>query len=292
MATFQTQVIRIQADTTSKDNVLDLSTSAEPEAWWARDLTMQVGVFAGAALLDVSDLQSVSVYLKDPSNLDGAPLVAKTITTFDNTTTLATWTAGTQQHFVVTFSADDLSFSLTNALAANTAQRLVHLSMVAITTGGQTGTVCVGTLNVIDDGGNSPSSNPVNAVTVAQAQGMIAALGWAGASISINAAGTTTIANTQTWLTGRQPIALSAGAGAYTAAIVLSHAGVLAGALLRVSLDFPPSANPTVNIYDGSTGGPLLQGPLTNPNPGQAASFCFTAGFDGTNWHKESGAWE
>jgi hypothetical protein len=38
MATFQTQVIRIQADTTSKDNILDLNTSAEPEAWWARDL--------------------------------------------------------------------------------------------------------------------------------------------------------------------------------------------------------------------------------------------------------------
>jgi hypothetical protein len=290
MATFQTQVIRIQADTTSKDNILDLNTSAEPEAWWARDLTMQVGVFAGAALLDISDLQSVSVSLKDPGNLDGTPLVAKTINSFDNTTTLATWSAGTQQHFTVTFSADDLSFSLTNALASNSAQRLVHLSMVAITTGGQTGTVCVGTLNVIDDGGNSPSSNPVNAVTVAQAQGMIAALGWSGAALNIAAAGSSTISNSQAWLSGRQPVTLAA--GAYSATLILSHTSALAGALVRIPIDFPASANPTVNIYDGSGAGSLLQGPLANPSPGKAGSFLFTAGFDGTAWHKESGAWQ
>jgi hypothetical protein len=292
MATFQTQVIRIQADTTSKDNVLDMNTSAEPEAWWARDLTMQVGVFAGTALLDVSDLQSVSVYLKDPSNLDGAPLVAKTITSFDNTTTVVTWTAGTQQHFVISFSADDLSFSLTNALAASTAQRLVHLSIIAITTGGQTGTVCVGTLNVIDDGGNSPSSNPVNAVTVAQAQSMIAALGWAGAEITLTGPGSTTISNSQTWLTGRQGISAGAGSAAYTASIILSHTNVMIGAQIRIPIDFAASGNPTIDIYDGSSGGTLLQGPLTNPNPAQVHTFLFTAGFDGTNWHKESGAWQ
>jgi hypothetical protein len=292
MATFQTQIIRIQADTTSKDNILDLNTSAEPEAWWARDLAMQVGVFAGTALLDVSDLQSVSVYLKDPSNLDGAPLVAKTITTFDNTTTLTSWSAGTQQHFVVNFTADDLSFSLTNVLSASSAQRLVHLSMVAITTGGQTGTVCVGTLNVIDDGGNSPSSNPVNAITVAQAQSMIAALGWSCAAINLSSAGSTTISNGQTWLTGRQPISVTAGSGAYAASIIISHTNVMAGALVRIPIDFPASPNPSISIYDGSTGGTLLQGPLVNPNPATTRSFLLTAGFDGSNWHKESGAWQ
>ena len=167
MSTFQTQIIRIAADTTSKENILDLNTSAEPEAWWARDLSIRVGVFDSDVLLDVSDIASVTVNLKDPSNLDGAPLVAKTITAFDNTTTLATWNAGTQQHFSIAFSADDLSFGLTNGA------RLVHLSMVAITVGGQTGTLCVSRINVIDDGGNSPGSNPVNAITVAQANAMI-----------------------------------------------------------------------------------------------------------------------
>lgn len=287
MPTFNTQVIRIQADTTSKDNFLDLNTSAEPQAWWARNLTMQVGVFAGATLLDVSDIQSVSVYLKDPSNLDGGALVTKTITTFDNTTTLTTWNSGAQQHFVVTFTADDLSFSLTNGA------RLVHISMVAITTGGQTGTICVGTLNMIDDGGNAPESNPVNAITVTQAQAMVAALAWTAASVAFPFTGAAAllVEQNQTWLLGRQPITAGAGTGAYVANVVLIDSNALAGALVRIPIDFAASANPTVNIYDSSTGGTLLEGPLVNPNPGTAASFLFTAGFDGTNWHKESGSW-
>jgi len=280
------------ADSTSKENVLDINTSAEPEAWWARDLTMQVGVFAGSTLLDVSDLQSVSVYLKDPSNLDGAPLVSKTITTFDNTTTLTTWQAGTQQHFVVSFAADDLSFPLTNTSGGASAQRLVHLSMVAVTTGGQTGTIGVGTMNVIDDGGNSPGSNPVNAITVGQAQAMMAALSFSNGALAVSGAGNTNIGENQTWLLGRQPVSLGVGSGAYVANLVLSDGNALAGAVLRIPIDFPASANPTVNIYDGSTGGTLVEGPLVNPNPGSAGSFYFQAGFDGAGWHKEFGSWE
>lgn len=284
MPTFHTQIIRIAADTTSKDNILDLNTSAEPQAWWARDLTLQVGVFAGGTLLDVSDLQSVSVYLKDPGNLDGSPLVAKTITSFDNTTTLASWEAGTQQHFVASFTADDLSFTLTEG------SRLVHLSIVAVTTGGLTGTICVGTVNIIDDGGNSPGSNPANAITVGQAQAMVAALAWSAGTVALSAAGTTNVGFTQTWLLGRQPFSAGAGAGAYVANIVLTDANALAGALVRIPLDFAATLNPTINIYGGSVSGTLLQ-TIVNIDA-NARSFLFAAGYDGTNWHKEIGAWE
>jgi hypothetical protein len=283
MSTFNTQIIRIAADTTSKDNILDLNTSAEPQAWWARDLTLQVGVFAGAALLDVSDIQSVTVTIKDPSNLDGSPLVSQTITTFDNTTTLTTWAAGTQQHFVVSFTADSLSFTLTDGA------RLVHISMVAVTTGGLTGAICVGTINIVDDGGNSPASNPANAITVGQAQAMVAALAWTATVTALSAAGTTAVTNAQTWLLGRQPFSAAAGAGAYVANIVLSDTNALAGALARIPIDFAATLNPTINIYNGSTSGALLQ-TITNIDA-NARSFLFTAGFDGTAWHKESGGW-
>jgi len=283
MPTFNTQIIRLACDTTSKENVLDLNTAAEPEAWWARDLTLQVGVFAGAAMLDVSDLQSVTVDLKDPSNLDGAPLVTKTITAFDNTTTLASWQAGMQQHFSVAFTADDLSFTLTNG------ERLVHLAIVAITTGARTGTICVGTMNIIDDGGNSPESNPANAITVTQAQALVSALGFCNGVVPLAAAGTTAILNTQTWLAGRAPFTAGAGAGAYVANITLSATNALAGAVLRVCIDFEATLDPTINIYNGSTGGTLLQ--IVTNIDANGRSFLFTAGFDGTNWHKESGAW-
>ena len=287
MSTFQTQIIRIAADTTSKENILDLNTSAEPQAWWARDLTLQIGVFAGAALLDVSDLASVTVYLKDPANLDGTPLVSKTITVFDNTTTPGTWNAGAQQHFSVVFSADDLSFALVST--SNPPARLAHLSMVAVTTGGLTGTICVGTINVIDDGGNSPGSNPVNAITVAQAAALMRLLAWTAAVVNLAAAGATNLANSAAWLLGRLPFVAGAGAGAYVAAITLSDANVIPGASLRIPIDFAASLNPTINIYDGSTAGTLLQ-TIANYDA-NARSFLFIAGFDGTNWHKEDGHW-
>jgi hypothetical protein len=288
MSTFQTQIISIAADTTSKDNILDLSTSAEPEAWWAADLQIRVSVFsdAGITLLDVSDLQSATLSLKDPGNLDGGALVAQTLTAFDNTTTLATWQSGAQQQLLFTIAADQLSFAgLTNGA------RLLHLAISAITTGGKTGVLCVGTLNVIDAGDNSPGSNPVNAITVTQAQTMVAALAWTAAVINLSTAGNTAVSNNQTWLLGRQPFSLGAGSGAYTANLLLGNTNAVAGALIRIPIDFPASADPTVNIYNASTGGTLLEGPLVNPNPSTPASFLFTAGFDGVNWHKESGQW-
>jgi hypothetical protein len=168
---------------------------------------------------------------------------------------------------------------------------LLDLVIVGVTTGGKTAVLCVGTLALIDSGADSPSSNPVNAITVTQAAAMVAAAFWTQGVTNLGAAGTTLLANGQTWGTGRLPFSLAAGAGAYVVNITLSDANVLAGALVRIPIDFPASANPTVNIYDGSTAGNLLEGPLTNPNPGQAASFLFTAGFDGTNFHKESGMW-
>jgi hypothetical protein len=277
-----------QHDTTSKDNILDLSTSAEPEAWWAADLQIRVSVFsdAGVTLLDVSDLQSATLSLKDPSNLDGGALVSETLTEFDNTTTLTTWQSGAQQQLLFTITADQLSFAgLTNGA------RLLHLSISAITTGGKTGVLCVGTLNVIDAGDNSPDSNPVNAITVTQAQAMLAAAAFCNAVVTLSGGGTTVISNAQAWLLGRKPFSLGAGAGVYTQNLTISDANALAGALLRIPIAFPASANPTINVYDSSVEGTLLEGPLTNPNPGAAASFLLTLGFDGAAWHKESGQW-
>ena len=291
MPVFNTQIIRIAADTTSKENILDLNTAAaEPQAWWAHeDLTIQVGVFAGGALLDVSDIESVTINLKDPSNLDGAPLVTKTVTVFDNTTTLATWNAGTEQHYSVAFGADDLSFSLSNGA------RLVHLSMVAVTTGGQTGTLFVGTLNIIDDGGNSPESNPVNAITVAQAEAMLAGLSVPGADVTPNANGTLTVSPLTTFLQTIQRITAQAGAAAFTYNAVLAHANVngsapMPGAAAKLYLEFPASANPTIYVYDNSTAGALLK-TVTNPNPAAAAYYYLEAAFLGGAWHIINSNW-
>lgn len=118
---------------------------------------------------------------------------------------------------------------------------------------------------------------------------MIAILSWCNAAIALAAAGTTNIAGTAQWLLGRQQFSAGAGAGPYVSNITLGDGTAMAGAVLRIPIDFAASANPTINIYDGSEGGTLLQ-TITNPG-GAAQSFLFTAGFDGTHWHKETGAW-
>jgi hypothetical protein len=161
--------------------------------------------------------------------------------------------------------------------------------ITAITTGGKTGTICVGTVNIIDDGGSSPSTNPANAITVSQAQAMNATLSWSAAPVALGGAGTANVTNPQTWLLGRQPLSAGAGTGAYVQNITLGDANALPGALIRIPIDFASTINPTINIYDGTTGGSLLQ-TITNIDA-NARSFLFTAGFDGTQCHKETGAW-
>jgi hypothetical protein len=288
MPAFQTQTISIAANVNSKDNALDASTSSEPECWWARDLTIRFALFSddGVTILNVSDLQSASLYLKDPSNLDVAPLASAATTSFDNTTTTANWQAGTNQHFQFALTADQLSV----ALAAQN-ERLLHVAVVAVTTGGQTATVCVSTLNIIDDGGNAPDSNPANAITVSQAQAMVASLAWMQAALNLTAAGATDLVNSQTWLLGRAPVSVGAGSGgAFVANLTLDPSNALTGAFLRMPIDFAASMNGTLNIYDGTTGGTLLQ-TITQPDATQARSFLFLAGFDGAHWHKEAGLW-
>ncbi|MGB8356320.1 MAG: hypothetical protein WCD79_20645 [Chthoniobacteraceae bacterium] len=82
-----------------------------------------------------------------------------------------------------------------------------------------------------------------------------------------------------------------AGAGAYTANFVLPVAGMLPGALAYVNIELPASTNPTVAIYDTSTGGTELQ-TLTNPAPAAAAYWfgVFKFGRD-AHWHKLFSAW-
>jgi hypothetical protein len=286
MASFQTQQIRLACNVNSKAKVLDVTTAAEPEAWWASDLVIAAAAFAdaGVTILDVSDIQSATLTLKDPSNLDGSPLFQQTINAFDNTTTTGSWNAGTNQQFLFTLAADSLSFGgLTNG------ERLLQMSISVVTTGGKTGILGVGTLNLIDAGDESPGSNPVNAITVAQAQALLAAAVFQTGLGAISAGGTLAIGHAQSWLLGWAKLSVAAGAGAYVLNLTLSDANALAGALLRIAIDFGATANPTINIYDSSTGGTLLQ-TITNPGA-MAQSFRFEAGFDGGAWHKETGSW-
>ena len=92
----------------TQEQLIDLQTSAAPSLWRGTDVVFQIGLGQGG-IQSVANIQSLTMEIKDLTNRIGAPLVSKTVTAFDNTTTQATWDAGTQQHAVVPLSNEDTS---------------------------------------------------------------------------------------------------------------------------------------------------------------------------------------
>jgi hypothetical protein len=74
------------------------------------------------------------------------------------------------------------------------------------------------------------------------------------------------------------------GSGAYTATYTLPDAAQARGALAWVSIEFPASANPTIQFSDAGVG--VIAAGLTNPSPAAAAYWLGLFRFDGTQWRK------
>jgi hypothetical protein len=82
----------------------------------------------------------------------------------------------------------------------------------------------------------------------------------------------------------KRKIVPGAGSGAFTAAYTLPVANQTTGAIVRVPVELPASANPTVEIHDN--GGTLLT-TVTNPAPAAPAYWIGVYSFDGAAWHCE-----
>jgi hypothetical protein len=128
-------------------------------------------------------------------------------------------------------------------------------------------------------------------VTSAVMAAALAALAGCSTAVALPQGGLVSIAPAQAFLSYQAPLALGAGSGAYTQNVVLSDANAVAGSVMYLPMDFAASANGTLEVFDGSTGGTLLEGPLTNYDPANAHSFLLICRFDGTNWHKMDGHW-
>lgn len=99
---------------------------------------------------------------------------------------------------------------------------------------------------------------------------------------SISSAGNTNLSaigpvNTNT-------VTLGVGSGVYAATISLLDSGAIAGAIYELNVTIPASSNPSLSIYDNSTGGTLLSGPILGN--GTAGSTTLAFQFNGTNWIK------
>lgn len=164
MPQLTTDIIRLRLDVDQKSAPQDANTSSTPVVWRSSDVAFQLGIFYAAAVVDVSNLTSVTLEIKtagagttaaDPT---ASPLASKTVTSFDNTLDAATWTAGTKQHVAVAFSAEEMNF----ALGGTETQWLV---ISALTAAGKTITLAAGLIQVKEDGYNSAGTAPTIAGT-------------------------------------------------------------------------------------------------------------------------------
>jgi hypothetical protein len=110
--------------------IVDLNTSRTPQFYVGADLTIQVGLLSSAtALYDISDLASLQLDFKTPSQINSSSVLTAFGASFDNTTTFNTFASGSNQHAVFT-----LLNSQTNlAISGNQADFIAEIT--ATTTG-------------------------------------------------------------------------------------------------------------------------------------------------------------
>jgi hypothetical protein len=144
--------LRLAVQVESYGEFLDALTRAGPQVWAANDLSVEIGLLEGYAPLDVSDVTSVIVHIKDPADLSGDPILAGSTTSINTGLTQAAWEGGApaDAHATIVFTAAQMNLDLGEA-----ASKDYHV-VVMVTTDGGTKLVTAGvsTLTVRNDGFN------------------------------------------------------------------------------------------------------------------------------------------
>lgn len=143
MATQSSHRIRLKADLAHFDAPIDLATGTDPVLWRKADAQIEFALFQDGTLLNVSNLDSVTVTIKateaasQPPASDATVLATATITSaaLDDTLILGDWTAGTDQHGAIALTASDLDVAATDAawltLSAATTDDPAHVLVLA-----------------------------------------------------------------------------------------------------------------------------------------------------------------
>lgn len=166
----QRKRIRIEADAGKSytDKLVDVFSGANPEIWRGNDVQIEVGLFLDGTLIeDVSNIDSLTVEVKDASDIDGTALMTKTIAAaaINQTLTSDQWDGNDQAncHALVPFTAAETNISLSDATS-----KTCWIVVSVITTAGLHITIQAGTLIVYEDGtgaAGEPQNNTDNYFT-------------------------------------------------------------------------------------------------------------------------------
>lgn len=158
--------LRIKSDLQSVTNdITDVLTSASPKFFAGEDVSIQVGVFTGSTVEDVSNVTSVITEIKalaagGPPLGTSAYLVQKTNSSFDNTLDSATWNDGSKQHFTIT---------LTDTDTGSLKEGIKWISSYAVLSDGTKITLFAGKIQVTEDGTGDSSGSDTAVATLSTA---------------------------------------------------------------------------------------------------------------------------
>jgi hypothetical protein len=249
--------------------------------------TAQYPTWAASIYLDRADGQSpVSDSFTVPANAKqqlpvARPQTSIVVTVGGNARTVtesATPAVGTVGYDrttgIYTFNAADIGGAAVVAYAplqtVITAGRMMAIESElefhqdTFTAGPELGSVADGELvQFSSTGGRDVEGSEIMATDVAQALEDVddlldARVNRTESSITVDAAGTTTITLAADSGNRFARIQANAGAGAYSRLVVLDEAGAQAGDEIDVRVNFAATTNPTISIYSDTTGGALL----------------------------------
>lgn len=260
MPTYSQTPIRLQATLISNPPVVpvDANTGLGIQFWRAQSVSLQVGIFDAQGLaVDLSNLTAMQLLISASSGALVPSLVA-TVTSGSiiPTITVANWNAGTAAQVTFNLSPAQTDFSLNGA-----AEEDYWLTLVGTLSGGGQIVYAAGTVRIFDPG--LPPIPPT---------------GFVSYEAIANSAGNSVVTPASQIHLARITVTGSARASS----IVVSAAGLTAGAHVSLSFNLPSTPGIVLNVYDQSTSGTLITS-LTTIGGGFEPNAWIELYYDGAN---------
>ena len=168
--------IRLQVLADQDGPVKDYLTGATPTLWRGNDVQIELGLFFGADVVNVSNISSITLEAKASQTTSDAPVIAQTVDVLDNTLTASTWTDRSKQHALIALTAAETNLDLDGAV-----EKSYWLTISAITTEGYAITLGYSSLLIREDNAGTAASPPTNDptyFTAEQTSMLVSAINW------------------------------------------------------------------------------------------------------------------
>ncbi|MDR2436173.1 MAG: hypothetical protein LBD33_02595 [Puniceicoccales bacterium] len=158
MKTLTDLKLRIRVDAESFDNPIDVLHGSIPQYWRGNDLRIELGIFAGNDVIDVSNFSRIMLAMRALNNDGEAPsagapiLLSGECATVDASVTQASWEAGEAQHAAFNFSAEATNFPPNDYWLSIWAETDDEIAKIL--------TLGAGLIRVLENGGGVSSEPP------------------------------------------------------------------------------------------------------------------------------------